>query len=112
MKYSPHPEERRFSGASRRMATCTAVPVAILRDARKRAPQDEVRHCCTCPTGSRLQILRRRVIARIDRIGQEFFLFVGPELADVGVALDHRIDELPVLALAFANEDVADDVAE
>src|SRR5712671_1484850 len=25
------------------MATCSAVPVAILRDARKRAPQDEVR---------------------------------------------------------------------
>src|SRR5215470_10077538 len=71
MKYSPHPEERCFSGASRRMATCTAVPVDILPDARKRAAQDEVRHCCTCTTGSRLQILRRRVIARIDRIGQE-----------------------------------------
>src|SRR5260370_32773204 len=62
-------------------------------------------------TGS-LQIPSWRIVARVNRIGQKFVLGIGPELADVRVALDHRIDELPVLALAFANEDVADDVAE
>src|SRR6266446_7565463 len=62
-------------------------------------------------TGS-LQIPSRRIVAGVDGTGQEFLLLIGPELADVRVALDHRIDELPVLALALANEDVADDVAE
>ena len=58
-----------------------------------------------------LEILRRRIVARVDRVGQEFLLVVGPELADVRIGLDDRVDELAVLALAFADEDVADDVA-
>src|SRR5260370_42084370 len=62
-------------------------------------------------TGS-LQIPSWRIVARVNRIGQKFVLVIGPELADVRVALDHRIDELPVLALAFANEHVAHNVAE
>src|SRR5260370_37491797 len=62
-------------------------------------------------TGS-LQIPSWRIVARVNRIGQKFVLVIGPELADVRVALDHRIDELPVLALAFANEHVAHSVSE
>jgi hypothetical protein len=59
-----------------------------------------------------LQILRGLIIAGIDLIGQESLLVVGPELADLRVPLDHGVDELPVLTLASADEDVLDDVAE
>src|SRR5262249_29636671 len=44
-----------------------------------------------------LEVLCRRVVARIDRVLQEFVLVVGPELADVGIGLDHRVDVAPVL---------------
>src|SRR6266851_1982883 len=49
-----------------------------------------------------LEILGRRVIARIDRVLEEFVLLVGPELADVGIGLDHRVDVSPVLLLDLA----------
>src|SRR5215510_6908268 len=62
--------------------------------------------------GSHLfQILRRRIIARIDRLRQEPLLVVGPELTDIRVGLDDGIDELSALALALADKDVADDIA-
>ena len=56
--------------------------------------------------------LQRRIVARVDRLRQEPLLVVGPELADVRVGLDRRVDELAVLALAAADVEVADDVAE
>src|SRR5215470_11139426 len=56
--------------------------------------------------------LERREVARVDRLRQEPLLVVGPELADVLVGLDRRVDELAVLALAAADVEVADDVAE
>src|SRR5260221_4090097 len=59
-----------------------------------------------------LEILGRRVVARIDRVLEEFVLLVGPELADVGIGLDHRVDVSPVLLLDLAEVDVADHVAE
>src|SRR5215470_4134124 len=59
-----------------------------------------------------LQIPSRRIIASIDRVGQKFLFVIGPELTDVRVALDRCVDQLSVLALAFADEDVAHDVAE
>ena len=59
-----------------------------------------------------IEVFRRRVIACVDRLRQERLLVIGPELADVRVGLDHRVDESAVLALAFADEDVADDIAE
>src|SRR5262249_24380861 len=59
-----------------------------------------------------LEVLGRRVVARIDRVLQEFVLVVGPELADVGIGLDHRVDVAPVLLLDLADIDVTDDVAE
>src|SRR5262252_2230611 len=59
-----------------------------------------------------LQILRRRKVARIDRLCQKFLFVVGPELAHVGIGLDHRVDEFTVLPFTFANEHGADDVAE
>src|SRR6266508_3835341 len=59
-----------------------------------------------------LEVLRRRVVARIDRILQELVLLIGPELAHVGIGLDHRVDVTPVLLLDLADIDVADDVAE
>src|SRR6266545_6452546 len=59
-----------------------------------------------------LEVLRRRVVARIDRVLQELVLFIGPELAHIGIGLDHRVDIAPVLLLDLADIDVADDVAE
>src|SRR6516165_4121546 len=59
-----------------------------------------------------LEILGRRVVARIDRILEEFVLLIGPELADVGIGLDYRVDVAPVLLLDLADVEVADHVAE
>src|SRR3954471_14291978 len=61
---------------------------------------------------SLLEILGRRVVARINRVLEELVLLVGPELADVGIGLDHGVDVLAVLLLDLADIDVADDVAE
>src|SRR5215510_7230922 len=44
--------------------------------------------------------LQRRIVARVDRLGQEPLLVEGPELADVLVGLDRRVDELAAFALA------------
>src|SRR5262249_44071017 len=62
--------------------------------------------------GLLLEILCRRVVARINRGLQELVLLIGPELADVGIGLDHRVDVSPVLLLDLADVDVADHVAE
>src|SRR5437763_16463021 len=58
---------------------------------------------CHCIPESWLQILCRRVVARIDRIFQELILAVGPELAHVGIGLDDRIDVFSVLFLDLAD---------
>src|SRR5450631_259590 len=58
-----------------------------------------------------LEVFRRRIVARVDRVREKRFLVVGPELADVRIGLDHRIHELSALALAPADENVTDDVA-
>src|SRR5215212_2538215 len=58
-----------------------------------------------------LQVLGRRVVARIDRLLQELRRRVGPELADLGVGLDGGVDEVAPFSLAAAHEHRADDVA-
>src|SRR6185437_6847452 len=65
-----------------------------------------------CATVAGRSALQRRIVPRVDRLRQEPFLVEGPELADVLVGLDRRVDELAVLALAAADEGVADHVAE
>src|SRR3954453_20961074 len=60
---------------------------------------------------SLLEILGRRIVARINRVLQELVLLVGPELADVGISLDHSVDVLAVLLFDLADVDVADDIA-
>src|SRR5262249_33038466 len=55
--------------------------------------------------GLLLEILCRRVVARIDRVLQELVLLVGPELADVGIGLDHLVDVSPILLLDLADVD-------
>src|SRR5215471_18508018 len=62
--------------------------------------------------GAGRSALERRIVARVDGLRQEPLLVVGPELADVLVGLDRRVDELAVLALAAPDVEVADDVAE
>src|SRR5215831_8093452 len=55
---------------------------------------------------------QRRIIARIDRLGEEPLFVIGPELADVAIGLDDDVDQLVTFSLAAADEDVADDIAE
>src|SRR5262245_60815354 len=66
----------------------------------------------SCAVGAGHSALERRIVARVDRLRQEPLLLVGPELADVLVGLDRRVDELAVLALAAPDVEVAHDVAE
>src|SRR6266513_6228296 len=56
--------------------------------------------------------LQRRVIARIDRLGQKPLLVIGPELAHVPIGLDRRVDQLVALPVAPPDVEIADDVAE
>src|SRR6267378_6051423 len=56
--------------------------------------------------------LQRRVVARIDRLGQEPLFVIGPELAHVGIGLERGVDELVALPLAASDIEVADDVTE
>src|ERR1700730_12538687 len=58
-----------------------------------------------------LEIFRQRIVARVDRVLEKRFLVVGPELTDVRIGLDHRVDELAVVLFALEDEDVADHVA-
>src|ERR1700674_4165042 len=60
---------------------------------------------------SRLQILRGREIARVHRVLQELLRVVDPELAHVGISVDHGVHQAPVLALHLADVDVAHHVA-
>src|SRR5215471_20413306 len=56
--------------------------------------------------------LHRRIVARVDRLGEEPLLVVGPELAHILVGLDRRVDELVALSLAAPDVEGADDVAQ
>src|SRR5262245_41751698 len=56
--------------------------------------------------------LQGRIVARVDGLRQEPLLVVRPELADVRIGLDRRVDELVALALTASDVDVAHDVAE
>src|SRR5262249_40054334 len=58
-----------------------------------------------------LKVLRGRVVARVDRVRQARLFVMGPELAQAWLGVDDRVHQLAVLALAAADEDVADDVA-
>src|SRR4051812_22735202 len=57
------------------------------------------------------QVLRGREIPRIDRVLEKLLGFVGPELADVRVGVDHAVHQAPFLALDLADVHVADHVA-
>src|SRR6266851_7574022 len=65
-----------------------------------------------CPRRLLLEVLGRRLIATVDRLCQESLLVVGPELAHVGIGLDHCVRELAVLLLTLADEHRTHDVAE
>src|SRR5438128_1882681 len=56
--------------------------------------------------------LEGRIVARVDRLRQEPLLVVGPELADLGIGLDRRVDELVALLFAAPDVEVPDHVAE
>src|SRR5262249_885956 len=58
-----------------------------------------------------LKVFRVGVVARVNGVRQECFFVVGPELAHTWIGFDDRVHKLAVLALATADEDVADNVA-
>src|SRR5665811_2455063 len=69
-------------------------------------------HCTASGTRSLLlEVLRRRIVPRINRVCQERLLLVSPELAHVRIPLDGRVDELAILLLALADVDRTDDIA-
>src|SRR5438132_7636346 len=53
-----------------------------------------------------------RVVARVDRLRQKPLLVVRPELADLGIGLDRRVDELVALLLAPPDVEGPNHVAE
>src|SRR5713226_6373817 len=59
-----------------------------------------------------LQVLCRRVVARIDRVLQECGLVIGPELTDIRIGLDYGIDQPAVFSCHLADIAVADRIAE
>src|SRR5499427_6545548 len=56
--------------------------------------------------------LQRRIVARVDRLREKPLLVVRPELADLRIRLDGRVDEPVPLPFAAPDIEVADDVAE
>src|SRR6185369_1103476 len=58
-----------------------------------------------------LDVLGRRIVARVDRRGQERRRIVLPELAHVPVGVDHDVHEPAVAALDTADVDVDDRIA-
>src|SRR5437879_11987118 len=59
-------------------------------------------------SGALLEVLRRRVVARVDRRGQERRRVVLPELAHLAIRVDHHVHEPAVTALDTADVDVDD----
>src|ERR1700751_683046 len=51
-------------------------------------PESCARRCPATEADLLLQILCRRIVARIDRVLQEGGLVIGPELADIRIRLD------------------------
>src|SRR6478672_2972128 len=60
---------------------------------------------------SRLQVLGRRPVARVDRVLQKLLGPVGPELADVRIGVDHRVHQAAFLARDAPNVNIADHIA-
>src|SRR5262245_59064854 len=58
----------------------------------------------------RLEVLRRRVVARVRRCLEVLLGLVRPELAHVRVRVDHGVHQPPLFPLDLADVDVADDV--
>src|SRR5262245_38024838 len=56
--------------------------------------------------------LQRRIVPRVHGLRQEPLLVVRPELADLGIGLDGRVDELAALHLHAADVEAPDDVAQ
>src|SRR5262249_41608191 len=89
----------------RRLTVMLFLPVSSNDDARLPRARN-------CDHASRLDVLSARPrLAIVDRMLEELVRVVGPELADVGIGLDHGVDELAALLLDLADVDVADHVA-
>src|SRR5947208_13572245 len=57
---------------------------------------------------SALQVFGRRPVSRVHRVLEEFLRLVGPELAHVGIGVDHLVHKAPLLARDAPDVHVAD----
>src|SRR6185437_15394155 len=55
---------------------------------------------------------QRRVVPRIDRLGEEPLLVIGPELAHVGIGLDRELGQFAVLLHQAADVDIPHHITE
>src|SRR5882672_2165988 len=113
------------AGAAGTLSTCEATPAASapLMTARRLTVIAFLlwdRFCCRLndvvaagsARGSRLEIfISGPRLAIVDGVLQEFVGIIGPELAQIGIGLDHGVDQLAALLLDLADIDVADHVA-
>src|ERR1700682_1357510 len=102
-KASEKPDESRNSSPPKAMLLSVWMIQNCIEDYARchLSPQagrgEECTACADITASVSLQILRRRVVARIDRVLQELVLIVGPELAHVWIGLDHGVDVLAAL---------------
>src|SRR5450631_1174384 len=66
-------------------------------------PESCALRCPAMEVESLLQVLCRRIVARIDGVLQELRLIIGPELADIRVGLDDGIDQPTILPCDLAD---------
>src|SRR5262245_43346002 len=105
-KIREKPAERRKSRPPRVMLLTASTNQRFMGGDAPRSPRGASRWLRS------LLALQRRVVARVDRLGEEPLLVVRPELTHVGIGLDGRVDELVALALALPDVDVPHHVAE
>src|SRR6185437_2580460 len=100
----PHqPEYQRKAGREQEQQTAERKAVETLDDPKlHRRPillLKAVRSLTVGAAGLWLQVLGGRIIARVDGVLQEGGFVVGPELADIRIGLDDRVDQ-PSVRLA------------
>src|SRR3954468_232269 len=94
-------------------AWCPTIPLSRAgRSGRVTSPTKTSRRSGSTNRALYCSSLQWRVFTGVYGLRKKPLFIVGPELADRLVGLDRRVDELAVLLLTSADEDIADHVAE
>src|SRR5262245_8709144 len=101
IRMSPKISEKPADRRNRRPPSVTLLIAStshrfIARGGARRAPIDR-RAGARRPAPGGTSALHRWIVSRVHRLRQEPLLVVGPELADLGIGLDRRVDELVAL---------------